>query len=156
MNCEVCSDMKEINSTKCNDILQEVIGQKYKADPVWISNAYAHTIWKLAAYGLEIKSDEEAFLTAKNVMYHLLALYKDEFNGSRRSFFQKVLEKDDVAGRHFVGIVAAIRKVNKSETLLLISDGRFCLQSSVNQGLGIGNLDTSDGKIASLIELGKL
>ena len=55
MNCEVCSDMKEINSTKCNDILQEVIGQKYKADPVWVSNAYAHVIWKCAAYGLELK-----------------------------------------------------------------------------------------------------
>ena len=126
-NCEVCSDMKEISSAKCNDVLKEIIGQKYKGDQSWVSNAYAHIVWKMAAYGLELKQDEEAFLSAKNVMYHILQLYKDEFEGSRRSFFQKVLEKDDIAGRHFVGIIAAIRKVNKSETLLLISDGRFCL-----------------------------
>ena len=92
--------------------MKEIIGPKYKGDTVWVSNAYAHVVWKLAAYSLEFKQDEEAFLSAKNVMYHILIRYKDEFNGSRRSFFQKVLEKDDIAGRHFVGVVAAIRKVN--------------------------------------------
>ena len=60
-------------------------------------------------------------------MYHICDRYKDEYEGSTRSFFQKIIEKDDVAGRHFVGVIAAIRKANKAETLILISDGRYCL-----------------------------
>ena len=110
----------------------------------------------MAAYGLQLRQDEEEFLTARNVMYHIYILYEDEFEGSKRSFFQKILEKDEVAGRHFVGVIAATRKANKAETLLLISDGRYCLQASVNQGLNSGDLDSSDGKIARLIENGKI
>ena len=126
-NCEICGDKKEISNAKLNEVLKELISPKYKADQVWVANAYSHVVWKMASYGLQLKQDEEEFLSAKNVMYHILKLYKDEFEGSKRSFFQKVLERDDVAGRHFVGVIAAIRKVNKAETLLLVSDGRYCL-----------------------------
>ena len=57
VNCEICSDKKEISSSKLNDIMKEIVESKYKGDQVWMVNAFAHVVWKMAAYGLHLKKD---------------------------------------------------------------------------------------------------
>ena len=42
-------------------------------------------------------------------MYQLKKAYESEFHKVRSSFFQKVVEKDEFASRHFVGVVAALK-----------------------------------------------
>ena len=51
-------------------------------------------------------------LTAVPAPKKMANRHEKEFKKSQRSFFQQVIEKDEIASRHFVGIVAAIRKTD--------------------------------------------
>ena len=72
---------------KLNEVLKEIVGNNYKENKAWVSNAYAHVVWKMSAYGLQLKQNEEEFLNAKNIMHHIYNLYLAEFEETKRSFF---------------------------------------------------------------------
>ena len=105
--------------------MSKAVGQKkFRGDAVWTKNAVTHLVWKLSAYGKALLDNEMKFLTATNLVHHLLKCYNREFEDGQRSFFQRVLEKDTPAGAHFVGVLAGIRREDKSNvTNLAISDG---------------------------------
>ena len=70
------------------EILKKAIGQtKFRGDSVWTQNALSHLLWKFAAYGRDFEENEHKFLTAMNLLYHLLKVYKREFEDGKRSFF---------------------------------------------------------------------
>jgi hypothetical protein len=63
----------------------------------------------MAGYN-KLRSDtSKDFLNPYNIIYYLKKAYESEFHKTRSSFFQKVIEKDEFASRHFVGVVAAVR-----------------------------------------------
>ena len=65
-----------------------------------MKDAYAHVIWKLSSYG---KLDAGTIL-------HALKKHLDKTQ-TVRSFFEKVIETDEIAARHFVGVIASARTV---------------------------------------------
>jgi hypothetical protein len=64
-----------------------------------------------------------------------------------------VVEKDEIAARHFIGVVAAINYQSASELRLLISDGHYALWSAL---IRQGDIETSDGMIFSLCQSGRI
>lgn len=81
-------------------------------------------------------------------------LYKREFEEGKRSFFQRVLEKDAMIGSHFVAVIAAIRRDSETgTTLITISDGSYSLKAIVKDST---DLATSEGQICRLIRQVKL
>ena len=67
---------------------------KFKGDDLWTQNALSHILWKLSSYGKALSQDELKYLKPVNVMHHLTLAYKKEFTEGKRSFFQRVVEKD--------------------------------------------------------------
>ena len=81
LNCEVCSDKKVLEVSKVTDIMSKGIRQKkFLGDAVWTKNAATHLIWKLSAYGKALLDNEMKFLTATNLVHHLLKCYNREFD----------------------------------------------------------------------------
>lgn len=70
---------------------------------------------------------------------------------AKRSFFQRVTQKDEGAGSHFVGVVAGINNV-RDTTELIISDGYYCIKvaSLKRSGNDPANY-TGEDKMISLI-----
>jgi hypothetical protein len=60
----------------------------------------------------------------ENILYHLGKRYRREFIEGKRSFFQRVIQKDEGPGSHFVGVVSGINRM-ASHTEVLISDGYY-------------------------------
>ena len=109
LSCDICSDQKTLDISIVMDIVRKIVGEiKFKGDSVWVRNALAHLIWKFSAYGKALFDNDCKFLTATNLLHHMVKRYKDEFEEGKRSFFQRVLEKDTPAGVHFVGKICAI------------------------------------------------
>ena len=77
-----------LSVAKISEILKEIIGgSKCHADVIWTENAIANALWKLAAYGKTLCENELKFLSAINIIYHVLKSYKKEFEEGQRSFF---------------------------------------------------------------------
>lgn len=55
-----------------------------------------------------------------------------------------MIEKDEFAARHFIGVVAAIKHQSSNELRLLISDGHYALWSTP---VKLTEVETSDSKI---------
>ena len=106
-NCTICNDRKQIDSQTFPDALVFLLGPKNKVDKVWTENAFSHLVWKIAAYQSRFQKD---LLNPYNLLYHLHRQYMQEYDLVKTSFFQRVVEKDEMAGRHFVGVVASIKK----------------------------------------------
>ena len=45
-----------------------------------MTNAFGHVVWKMAAYGLLMRQDMEAFLSARNIVHHVIKLHRFEFD----------------------------------------------------------------------------
>jgi len=112
-----------------------------------VINALAHTVWKLHAYHSVIDRD---CLHLESVVYHLLKRYRKEFERAKRSFFQRVTQKDESATAHFVAVVAGLNVLKGATevTELVLSDGYYCLKAALRRGGG----DTGDDRFLSLID----
>ena len=88
-------------------------------------------VWKLAAYGLADKADWSSFLNIPQILFSLNKKYSLEFRKGVRSFFQQILCKDNQPSVHWVGVIAAIKRVGINSIILVISDGAYCLNAPV-------------------------
>ena len=71
------------------------------------------------------------YLSLKNVLHHIMLAFNREFVRGRQSFFQRVVQGDEPIGRHFVGVIARIDTNDKREHVIHISDGNYCLKSTL-------------------------
>lgn len=152
MNCEVCADKRSLGLATMNKLLQKTLAlthAKFNGDDLWTQNALSHILWKLSAYGKALNQDEFKYLKPVNVMHHLTLAYKKEFTEGKRSFFQRVVEKDTPAQSHFVAVVGAIRRIDNIKTAITFSDGQYCLASTVRES---DDLQSTDGQICRLIK----
>lgn len=77
-------------------------------------------------------------------------MYRREFDSGKKSFFQRIAQKDEGAGSEFVGLIAGCNRLN-THAELIISDGRYSLRShAFKRG------DPNDDRIMELIESQKL
>ena len=78
-------------------------------DAIWVENAFQHVIWKLSTLRHAEPNMRSMYLSAQNIVYHVMKKYNKEFVQGKQSFFQRVLQEDEQIQRHFVGVVAAIK-----------------------------------------------
>ena len=116
-----------------------------------MANALAHTVWKLNAYQTIVNKE---LVNLENIVYHVLKRYTKEFVRAKRSYFQRVTQKDEAASTHFLGLVAGINNLKgASEAVeVLVSDGFYTLKAVLKRNGG----DSGDDKLISLIEEKKI
>ena len=85
----------------------------------------------------------------ENILYHLAKRYRREFVEGKRSFFQRIVQKDEGPGSHFVGFVSGINRMS-SHTEVMISDGYYSIRSQ--QIRRANDLQGNDDRILNLIE----
>lgn len=104
-------------------------------------------VWKLASYS---RASGTNYLNAKTVASQMNMRYRSEFVEGKRSFFHKVIEKDEVFGRHFVGLVASIDEVKvehgKAAWEIKVSDGYYVLSSYVPK-VAFYDLESMEGRV---------
>jgi hypothetical protein len=61
-------------------------------DQEWAMNAFSHTVWKLAGFQSRLNHE---ILNIENIIYGMIKRYHREFSRGKRSFFQRVLQKDE-------------------------------------------------------------
>lgn len=94
----------------------------------WTTNAYEHTVWKLAGYARFLNQNHAQYLRPRNIVFHMVKKYKQEFISSRLSFFQRVIQGDQPIARHFVAVVASAA-TEGSKLVMELSDGAYTLEA---------------------------
>lgn len=107
--CQICNGSLKIDHIIMHKALKCLLDTKSQIYQVWTDNAFGHIVWKMAGYNKLRNEMTRDFLNPFNLMFQLKQAYEREFLKVRSSFFQQVVEKDEFAARHFIGVVAAIR-----------------------------------------------
>ncbi|CDW88389.1 breast cancer type 2 susceptibility protein [Stylonychia lemnae] len=135
VTCEICEDKTKIVPTDILRIFEKVLkptSEEFDID--WIQNCFNHVIWKLANYS---NIDQ----------------YHHEFTQGKRTFFQRIVQKDEGCHQHFVGVVASLQKSKDNPIEIYFSDGAYLLKSILKP---YGDFNYGDDRIINLIEKGKI
>ncbi|XP_013146630.1 PREDICTED: breast cancer type 2 susceptibility protein homolog isoform X2 [Papilio polytes] len=142
-------------SNKRNEVSDEILStddlKKYFLSLVnkniipdgWIDNHLKLIIFKLISYEKEFKYTMKSICSVKNVLEQLKYRYDRELYNVERPAFRKLLEKDDVSTKTmvlrviaiFVDGVIAESIPDTSNIELLLTDGWYCIKSSLDQML---------------------
>jgi hypothetical protein len=142
VECEICKGKRRVTHVEIYNMMTQMLRPKSEEfDQEWTLNAYQHVIWKLNAYQ-EILNLETVNL--ENIIYNVGKRYRKEFIRGKKSFFQRIVQKDEAANSQFVSVVAGVNRLN-NHTELVISDGYYCLKSILRRS------NENDEKILSLI-----
>ena len=101
-------------------------------DAAWTLNMYGQVVWQLMSYQQFFKL--EGVLSLQNVLYQLQKKLRKEFIDVKKSFFQKVLFKEQALANHVVLLVTnIIPSMNpKSRSCILeLSDGAYSLPAYI-------------------------
>ena len=101
-------------------------------DMAWTENMYGQVIWQLLCYQAFYKLPHT--LTLHNVLYQLQKKVRKEFLLVKKSFFQKVLQKEQALASHVVLLVTNIIPTNNSRSkavTLELNDGSYSMPAYV-------------------------
>ena len=119
----LCDSKKRLTIQDLTAVLTHFYSPKSEEfDSDWTLNAFAHIVWKLNSH--QFLHPQRDLMSLENILYHLAKRYRREFIEGKRSFFQRVVQKDEGPGSHFVGFVSGINRMT-SHTELLVSDGYY-------------------------------
>eukprot|EP00347_Sterkiella_histriomuscorum_P014076 403362253 len=147
--CKICSDKHRINYVELLKIFEVILKPSFEEfDQEWMMNAYSHVIWKFANFevltGLKL-------LNFENITFKILQKYNNEFKEGKRSFLQRIMQKDEGAHQHFIAVVSSIAQTQDSYELTL-SDGQYYIKCNL-KSTGFGS---NDDQIIHLLTRGKI
>ena len=132
-------------------------------DKLWVSNAFAHVVWKLSGFCRFLIGDSseiqtiKRYLSPQNILFHVQKKFDKEFTRGKQSFFQRVVQGDDQISQHFVGILSSAKfDYDNGDLLLEISDGSYVLKSKIKAPGLDDKIVTCESQIYRFVKIGKL
>ncbi|CDW89220.1 breast cancer type 2 susceptibility protein [Stylonychia lemnae] len=137
IECEICQNQKYIGHFELHKILStnlQGVVKSQEFDQYWTENQYSQIVWKLNAYQQFFKIQ---CLNFYNTLAALQQRMKKEFLQAKKSFFQKVIQKEASISSHSVLYIANIKKSKGKETqnsyILDICDGAYYMKCIVSE-----------------------